>query len=62
MIQDILTYIIIFLAFSYTIFSFVKMLVPSKKNTHFKSSCSNCAGGCALKSEFSIKSFKSINM
>jgi hypothetical protein len=46
MSQDIITFMIIFGAVSYTIWSFARALKPGRS-----SSCNDC-GGCAVKKDF----------
>ena len=48
MIQEIITYIIIFSAFAYAGYGFVKLVIPNKT----KSGCSACSASltCGLKS------------
>lgn len=55
MTQEIITYIIISFASVYTLYSFVKFIIPSKKNSGH-----SCAGGCSAcafnnKSQANIK-------
>ena len=45
MIQEIITYLIIFGAISYTLYSFIRFLIPSKNKKHV---CSGGCSGCAL--------------
>ncbi len=47
MVQEIITYIIVFSAASYSFFHFVKLFLPSK-NGHKKHSCSTGCSGCSL--------------
>ncbi len=48
MVQEIITYIIIFLAFAYTIYKLIKLVLPSKKEVN--NSCSSGCSGCAISS------------
>ncbi len=53
MIQEIFTYIIIGVATAYTLYSFIKMLIPSKdKKKHL---CSVGCSGCSLKNDLTLK-------
>ncbi len=53
MIQEIITYIIISAAVVYTLYSFIRTLIPSKNNSGH-SCCSGCSG-CAVKTLTSTK-------
>lgn len=54
MIQEIATYIVIASASLYTIYSFIRMVLPSKKHNH-KSMCNSSCSGCSLRKELKIK-------
>ncbi|MCD6555879.1 MAG: FeoB-associated Cys-rich membrane protein [Bacteroidales bacterium] len=53
MIQDIITYIIITITTVYTLYSFVKVFIPSKNKTAH-SCCGGCSG-CALKNNTKLQ-------
>ena len=53
MIQEIITYTIIATAVVYTLYSFVRTLIPTKNNNSH-SSCAGCSG-CAVKTLTSNK-------
>jgi len=53
MIQEIITYIIITITTAYTLYSFVKVFIPSKNKT-VHSCCSGCSG-CDLKNSTKLQ-------
>ena len=51
MTQEIITYIIVFSACLYAVFSAVKLFLPKKKN--IEHNCSSACSGCDLKNKTS---------
>lgn len=50
MVQEILTYIIVFLAVFYAIFSIIKMILPKRKISNTDFNCNSVCSGCSLAS------------
>lgn len=51
MIQEIITYIIIAFAASYSLYSFIRLVIPSKNKS--KLICSGNCGSCSVKNKIS---------